>query len=47
MTASNFEMGIDNFIIVPFLGTGLPEEEEEEDAEEGGETEEEEREEKD
>ena len=40
MTVSNFGMSIDNFIIVPFLGTGLPEEEEEEeDAEEGGETE--------
>ena len=38
MTVSNFGMGIDNFVIVPFLGTGLPEEE---DAEEGGETEEE------
>ena len=45
MTVSNFGMGIDNFVIVPFLGTGLPEEEE--DAEVGGETEEEEREEKD
>ena len=33
-------MSIDNFIIVPFLGIGLPEEEEE--TEEGGETEEEE-----
>ena len=38
MTVSNFGMSIDNFIIVPFLGTELPEEEE--DAEEGGETEE-------
>ena len=41
MTKSNFGISIDNFVIVPFLGTGLPEEEEE-DAEEGGETEEEE-----
>ena len=40
MTVSNFGMSIGNFIIVPFLGTGLSEEEE--DAEEGGETEEEE-----
>ena len=34
MTVSNFGMSIDNFIIVPFLGTGLPEEEEEEETEE-------------
>ena len=40
MTVSNLGMSIDNFIIVPFLGTGLSEEEEEEDAEEGEETEE-------
>ena len=32
MTVSNLGMSIDNFIIVPFLGTELPEEEK--DAEE-------------
>ena len=34
MTVRNLGMSIDNFIIVPFLGTGLPEEEEEEETEE-------------
>ena len=29
MTKSNFGMSIDNFVIVPFLGTGLSEEGEE------------------